>query len=132
MAKKDTKVNAMEYVAKSGYPEVGHFTEEKDLQKFYKQLDDAMLLEWVKLEGLEYKECLESAAINRMRMAMAILYKHFPRKPAAKKESKYAQYTLEDLVEMASEHDLAIEMCEDERILRMRLIMGLRAYKIIG
>ena len=110
---KNTKVNAIEFVSKKGYPEVGHFTEEKDLQKFYKQLPTEQLSEWASLEGLTWKPCPESPAIDRMRIAMAILYKHFPRQTAPKKESKYAQYTLEDLVNLASEHDLAIEMCED-------------------
>ena len=63
---------------------------------------------------------------------MAILYKHFPRQTAPKKESKYAQYSLEDLVTLASEHDVVVELCDDERILRMRLIMSLRACKVIG
>ena len=132
MTKKNTKVNAIEFVSKKGYPEVGHFTEEKDLQKFYKQLPTEQLSGWASLEGLTWKPCPESPAIDRMRIAMAILYKHFPRKTAPKKESKYAKYSLEDLVELASEHDVMIEMCEDERILRMRLIMGLRACKVIG
>lgn len=132
MAKKNEKLNAVKYVQEKGYPEVGFFAEDKDLQKFYKQLDTSALEEWATLEGLTYKACPESPAIHRMRVAMAILYKHFPRQTAPKKESKYAQYTLEDLVTLASEHDVAVELCDDERILRMRLIMSLRACKVIG
>lgn len=134
MAKKGIvgKVNAVEVVRKSGYPEVGIFADEKSLQKFYKQLDTVSLKDWASLEGLEYKPCAESDAIDRMRVCMAILYHHFPKQSAPKKESKYAAYTLEALVNMATENDVAVEMCDDERILRMRLIMGLRANKVIG
>lgn len=134
MAKKTAsgKVNAVEFVVKNGYPEVGTFKEEKELQKFYKQLETSHLMEWATLEGLTWKPCYESEAINRMRVAMAILYKHFPRQTAPKKESKYAVYTLEDLVNLASEHDVPVEMTDDDRILRMRLIMALRASKVIG
>lgn len=133
MARKpNTKVNAEEFVSKKGYPEVGTFEDEKALQKFYKQLPTATLEEWATLEGLTYKACPESEAIHRMRVAMAILYKHFPRQTAPKKEFKYASYSLEDLVNLASEHDVPVEMTDDERILRMRLIMALRASKVIG
>lgn len=126
------KVNAIDFVKKNGYPEVGQFATEKDLQKFYKQLSQAQLDEWCKLEGLEYKPCPEQEAIHRMRAAMAILYKHFPREVAPKKESKYKQYSTEDLVQMALDHSVAFEPCEDARILRMRAIQALRANNVIG
>lgn len=122
--KAEPKTEAVEY------PEVGHFTEEKDLKKFYKGLTDEQLAEWLELEGLEHKPS-DSAPINRMRMAMAILYTHFPRQTKAKKKSKYADYSLEDLLTMAMEKDVAFEATEDERILRMRAIMALRAAKVI-
>lgn len=129
MAKKAkiTKEYVQNYVKEQGYPEVGHFEVKEDLQKFYKYLTDEQLQEWVELEGLEYKSCPESQPINRMRMCMAILYKHFPKAPSSKKKSKYADYTLEDLVNMAIEKDVPVEPCDDERILRMRTIMALRA-----
>jgi hypothetical protein len=111
----------------NGYPEKGHFEDKKDLQRFYKHLTDEQLQEWIDVEGLEYKPCPESEAINRMRMCMAILYYHFPKAPAKKKKSKYADYTLEDLVQMAIDNDVPVEPCDDERILRMRTIMALRA-----
>jgi len=121
-----------EYVQKfieenNGYPEKGSFEAKEDLQKFYKHLTDEQLQEWVEVEGLEYKPCPESQPINRMRMCMAILYHHFPKAPSKKKKSKYADYTLEDLVNMAIEKDVPVEPCDDERILRMRTIMALRA-----
>lgn len=125
------KVNAPEFVAKHGYPEVGQFDVEKSMQKFYKQLDTAVLEDWAKLEGVEYKAS-DNEAIHRMRVCMALLYKHFPRPAAPKKESKYASYSLEDLVNMATENDVAVEMSDDDRIMRMRLIMALRANKVIG
>lgn len=123
-AKKITKVEVQKQV-ENGFPEVGEFTEKKDLQTFYKHLTDEQLAEWCEVEGLEYVPN-ESAPINRMRMAMAILYSHFPKAPSAKKQSKYAQYSLEDLVNMAVEKDVIFEMTDDERILRMRAIMALR------
>lgn len=120
--------NPTEYVAKQGFPEVGFFTEKADLQKFYKKLPTETLEEWVELEGLEYKPCPESASIHRMRVAQAILYKHFPKAPSKpKSKSKYADYTTEQLVEMAVEKDVPVEASDDMRILRMRTIMSLRA-----
>lgn len=126
MAKKPNNVE----VAK--FPEVGTFTTEKELQKHYKKLSDAELQEWVELEGLEYKPCPDSAPIHRMRLAMAILYKHFPKQPSAKKKtSKYKDYSLEQLVQLAVDNEVIFEPHDDERILRMRAIMALRAHKVI-
>ncbi len=125
------KVDAAAYVAEFGYPEVGVFTEKKDLQKFYKQLDTETLMDWCEVEGLEYKPCEDNESIHRMRVAMAILYKHYPKQTKAKKQSKYAQYSLEDLVNMAVDNAVAVEETDDARILRMRLIMNLRASGVI-
>lgn len=120
-----------EYLATNGFPEVGVFTEQKDLQKFYKHLSDEQLLEWIELEGLEFKPS-DSQPINRMRMAMAVLYSHFPKTyTSSKKKSKYADYTNEMLLDMAIKNDVVFEVCDDERILRMRAIMALRAAKVI-
>lgn len=132
MAKKNaiTKDSVAKFITENGYPELGHFTDQKDLQKFYKHLTDEQLLEWVELEGLEFKPA-DSAPINRMRMAMSILYKHFPKAPSAKKKSKYADYTNEMLLQLAMDNDIIFEVCEDERILRMRAIMALRVAEII-
>lgn len=120
------------YVQESGYPEVGAevVAEKSNLQKFYKHLTDAQLQEWIELEGLEYNPS-DSEPINRMRMCMAILYKHFPKAPSEKKQSKYAKYSLEDLMNLALQNDVVFEDTDDERILRMRAIMALRAAKII-
>ena len=118
------------YVAETGYPEVGYFEEQKDLQKFYKHLSDEQLQEWIELEGLEYKPA-DSQPINRMRMAMAILYKHFPKKTAAKKKSKYADYSDEVLIQMLLDNEVPCEVTEDSRIMRMRAIMALRAHNIL-
>ena len=132
MAKKNaiTKDSVAKFITENGYPELGHFTEQKDLQKFYKHLTDEQLLEWVELEGLEFKPA-DSAPINRMRMAMAVLYKHFPKKEAAKKKSKYADYSDEQLMQMLLDNDVPCEVTEDERIMRMRAIMALRAHNIL-
>lgn len=130
---KAVKVNkefVEKFVVENGYPEKGYFEDKKDLQKFYKYLSDEQLLEWVELEGLEFK-ATDSESINRMRMAMAILYHWFPKAPASKKKSKYADYTNEMLLEMAIQNDVVFEVCDDERILRMRAIMALRAAKVI-
>lgn len=132
MAKKVTinKQYVEKFVAEHGFPEQGHFAEQKDLQKFYKHLSDEQLLEWVQLEGLEFKPA-ESQPINRMRMAMAVLYSHFPKAPSAKKKSKYADYSNEQLVELCLEKSVPFEPTEDDRIMRMRAIMALRAHGII-
>lgn len=126
------KVNAQEYIGKNGYPIVGTFVEEKILQKFYKQLSDEQLDEWIAKENLEYKVCVDSESINRMRKCMAILYKHFPKQSKSnKKASKYADFSTEALVQMALDNDVVFEGCDDNRILRMRAIMALRAHKVI-
>jgi len=126
------KVDAVKWMKDNGgYPEVGTVEDKKSLQKFYKQLDITALEGWVKLEGLTIKPCPEQPAIHRMRLAMAILYLHFPKEVAPKKESPYKQYTTEDLVQLAIDKDVPFEVCEDERILRMRAIMALRASKVI-
>jgi hypothetical protein len=132
MAKKlnITKDFVAKFVAENGLPEKGHFKEQKDLQKFYKHLSDEQLVEWVGLEGLEYNPS-ESAPINRMRMCMAILYHNFPKPASAKKKSKYADYTNEALLQLAIDKDVVFEMTDDDRILRMRAIMALRAAKVI-
>lgn len=123
-AKKLTKVEVQKQV-EVGFPEVGHFTEKKDLQSFYKHCTDVQLAEWCEVEGIEYTTN-ESASITRMRMAMGVLYLHFPKAPSAKKKSKYADFSLEDLMELAVKHDVIFEITDDERILRMRAIMALR------
>lgn len=132
MVKVTGKVNAEEFVTKNGYPEVGAFADQKSLQKFYKQLPIESLVEWAKLEGVEYKDC-DNESIFRMRVCMAILYKHFPKetKATAKPKSKYADLTTETLIAMAIEHDLVLDVCDDMRIMRMRAIMGLRNIKVI-
>ena len=113
------------------FPKVGTFTEKKALQKHYKGLTDAEVTEWVAKEGLTVKD-YGSAPINRMRACMAILYLHFPADaPKPKEASKYADYTLEDLVGLAVEHSVPVEVTDNERILRMRTIMALRAHKVI-
>lgn len=126
------KVDAVAWIEENGYPEVGVFEDKKVLQKFYKQLPDAVLEDWATLEGCTWKACPESQPIHRMRVAQEILYKHFPKEPAkSKKKSKYADYSTEQLIEMAAEKDVPVEVTEDMRILRMRTIMALRAHGVI-
>jgi hypothetical protein len=126
------KVDACGYVKANGFPEVGVFADDKSIKKFYKQLSQEQLDEWIKLEGLTYKADPEQPAIHRMRACMAILYLHFPKQTQPKKESPYKQYTTEALVAMAIENEVAFEPCEDDKILRMRAIMALRANKVIS
>ncbi len=126
------KVDALAYVKANGYPEVGMVADEKSLQKFYKQLDTAQVEEWVALEGLTFKPCPEQPAIHRMRACMAVLRLHFPVEVKAKKESPYKKYTTEDLVQMALDNSVAFEPSDDDRIMRMRAIMALRANKVIA
>lgn len=124
-AKKFNAETVQAIVADKGFPEVGSI-EKDDLKKFYKHLSVDQLQEWLELEGLEYTPN-DSAPINRMRMCMAILYNHFPKQAVAKKKAKYADYTTEQLMDMAIDKDVVFETTDDERILRMRAIMALRA-----
>lgn len=116
------------------YPEVGDFKDEKAMKKFIKGLSDASLEEWCILEGAEWKHN-DHESINRMRMAMAIKAKHFPSTVATKSKkskSKYAQYSTEDLVQMALDNDVEVSDDKgDARILRMYTIMALRKAGII-
>ena len=127
MTKKTTinKAYVEKYLVETGYPEVGTFKEKSDLQKFYKHCTMEQLEDWVAVEGLEVVK-VDSEPIYRMRLAMAILYLHYPKAPSTKKQSKYAQYSLEDLMQMATDKEVIFEMTDDERILRMRAIMALR------
>lgn len=119
------KKNTVAVVEK--FPKVGTFTVAKDLQKHYKKLSDDELDTWLAQEGLTYN-ATDSAPIARMRKCMAILYHHFPAmKPTPKKASPYAGITLEQLVAMAAEHSVPVEVTDNEKIMRMRLIMALRA-----
>jgi hypothetical protein len=127
---KKGKTDAQAYIVENnGYPEVGYFKDEKDLKKFYKQLDDTQLNEWLEVEGLDYKPS-DNEPINRMRKCMAILYLHFPResKGSSKSKSKYADYTTEDLLQMAIDNNVEVREPKgtDQRILRMYTIMALK------
>jgi len=108
------------------YPEVGDYEDSADLKKFYKKLSVEQLEEWVELEGLEVK-ATDSPQIYRMRLCMAILYKHFPKaesKPKSKR--KYTQST-EELVAMALDNDVEVKDDKgNEQILRMYTIMALK------
>lgn len=107
------------------YPEKGSFTDQKLLKKAIKKLSDDQLVEWATLEGLTWK-AVDHTAINRMRVAMAINELHFPTERKSSKKSKYADYTTEQLVEMASDNNVEIKPTDDAKILRMRCIMALR------
>jgi len=111
-------------VSDTGYPAVGSFSEQKLLKKAIKKMSDADLIAWATHEGLTWKDS-DNAPILRMRVAMAINELHFP-KPKAKSKAKYADYSLEVLIQMASEAEVEYKPTDDERILRMRVIMSLR------
>jgi hypothetical protein len=116
------------------YPEPGSFKDEKALKKFYKQLSDEQLDEWIELEGLKYKEC-EHPSINRMRKCMAIRELHFPTKPKAntKSKSKYSHFSTEQLVEMANKAGIPVKDSKgSDQILRMYTIMALREKGLIS
>lgn len=117
---------------KTAYPVVGTYKISKELKKAYKQLSDAEVLAWVQHEKLTFTPN-ENAAINRMRMCMALLYLHFPKEaPKPKAVSKYAAYTTESLIALAAEKSVPVEVCDNERIMRMRTIQALRAHGLIG
>ena len=116
---------------KSVYPVVGS-VDAKALKKVCKAMSDEEIQAWVAHEKLVVKD-YGDASINRMRQIMAIKGIYFPetiQKP--KEKSKYADYTLEQLVSMAVEGNVPVEVSDNERILRMRTIMALRAHKILG
>lgn len=110
------------------FPEVGSFKDKKALQKYYKKLTTAHLEQWVELEGIQSNvKPTDHEGIYRMRLAMAILYLHFPKQSTKKSKSKYAKYSTEQLVEMATKAGLEIKDSKgDNRILRMYAIMTLR------
>lgn len=117
-----------------GYPRVGTFKERKDLQAYYKNLSVEQLEEWVLMEGMNVTYT-ESQPIYRMRLAMSILFLHFPKKPSTpkKKAGKYSKYSTEELVKLASEHKLEIKDSKgDSRIQRMYCIMALRKEGVIA
>lgn len=118
------------------FPEVGHFKDEKHIKKYIKKLSNAELEEWCELEGAQYKPS-EHEAINRMRQAMAIKAIHFPdtapKAGSSKKKSKYADYSTEQLVQMALDNDIEVKDDKgDSRILRMYTIMALRNAGLLG
>lgn len=120
-----------------GYPEVGYFADESAIKKYIKKLTNEQLYEWCKLEGAEYNEH-DNPSINRMRAAMAIKAKHFTHlapgngKSKSKKKSKYADYSNEQLAQMAMDNDVEVKDAKgDARIERMYLIMALRSANII-
>jgi hypothetical protein len=128
------KVNAVDWITENGgYPEVGQFADQKSLQKFYKQLETEVIEDWCSIEGLEFKACPEQAPIHRMRACMAILYKHFPKETkGSSKKSKYADYKTEDLIQMALDNSVPVEPTESMPIMRMRVIMALRAHGVLA
>jgi hypothetical protein len=112
------------------YPEVGHFETDKAMKKYIKGLSDNELKEWCELEGAVYN-ANDHQSINRMRMAMAIKGIHFPDTVAkggsTKKKAKYADFSTEDLVQMAIDNDIEVRDDKgDLRILRMYTIMALK------
>lgn len=127
------KTDAVAWVTENGFPKADSkvFTEDKVLKKFYKKLDTEVLEAWSAELGAEYKACPDNDSIHRMRVAMSILYTFFPKETKSKPKSKYADYSLEQLVELALENGVVVEDTDDMRIMRMRLIMGLRANKVI-
>lgn len=114
------------------YPEKGYFKSEDEIKKYYKQLDDDQLDEWLELEGLEYT-ANEHAGINRMRKCMAIKEYHFPKENKSKKsKSKYADFTTEELLQMALDNDVEVKDAKGNlKILRMYCIMALRDAKVL-
>lgn len=123
------KKNAVVVLEK--YAAVGTIPDEATFKKHVKPLTDEEVAEWVAKEGLTVKD-YGSAPINRMRQIMAIKNLHFPPAPSQpKSKSKYADFSNEQLVQMAIDNDVLFEACDDEKILRMRAIMALRAHKVI-
>lgn len=117
----------MSATAKAKYPAKGTFQTDKELKSKYKKLTDEEVFEWCKQEGLSYTTAPDHPNITRMRACMAILYYHFPKAPSAKKASPYKEYSTEELISMAVDKKVPFESTDDQRIMRMRAIMALRA-----
>lgn len=122
---------------KDGYPEVGHFTAEADIKKYIKALTNEQLKDWCELEGATWNPH-DNESINRMRMAMAIKAVHFPHLASGtgtgkkKSKSKYADYTNEQLAQMALDNDVEVPDAKgDARIERMYTIMALRKANVL-
>ena len=112
------------------YPEKGAVKDEKAISKFIRKLSDEQVAEWAELEGLTYKKHETSEPINRMRAVMAIKAYHFPKESSStggKSKSKYADYTLEQLIAMAAEANITVKDAKgDAKIQRMYTIMALK------
>lgn len=117
------------------FPEVGDFEDVNSMKKYIKGLTTEQLQAWCELEGAEWV-VNEHPSINRMRMAVAIKSVHFPEtapKKGTKKKSKYAEYTTEELVQMALDNDVHVRDDKgNERILRMYTIVALREAGLIS
>lgn len=105
------------------------------IKKFISRLSTDQLIEWAELEGvLDNAKPNDNASIYRMRVAVAVREKFFPsqRSSSPKKKSKYADYSTEQLLEMALENDIEVKDAKgDQRILRMYLIMALRNAEVL-
>ncbi len=127
--KGDLQLDDANNITENEYPEVGDFADEKAMKKYIKKLSDQSLQEWCVLEGATWKPN-DHESINRMRMAMAIKALHFPDtapKKSKKSKSKYADYTTEQLVQMALDADVEVPDDKgDMRICRMYTIMALK------
>ena len=122
---------------KDGYPEQGHFTAEADIKKYIKALTNEQLKDWCELEGATWNPH-DNESINRMRMAMSIKAVHFPHLASGtgtgkkKSKSKYADYTNEQLAQMALDNDVEVPDAKgDTRIERMYTIMALRKANVL-
>ncbi|MNN82158.1 hypothetical protein D3C81_1990620 [compost metagenome] len=63
---------------------------------------------------------------------MAIKELHFPsEKKPAKKESIYKKYTTEELVQRALDNEVLFEPSDNDKIVRMRVIMALRSHGLV-
>lgn len=114
------------------YPERGYFKDEATLKKYYKQLSNDQLDEWIALESLEYNPN-DNEGIDRMRKCMAIMNFHFPKESKPKKKSPYSDYTTEQLIELALDNNIEVQDAKgDLRILRMYAIVALRKAGILG
>ena len=105
------------------YPD--SFADQKSLKKYIKKQSDQYLIDWGNSLELTWKDS-DHKAILRMRVAMAINEKFYPKEKKVSKKSKYAEYTTEQLVQMAVDNNVEYKPTEDTRILRMRAIMALR------
>lgn len=85
------------------------------------------LIQMAETAGVKTWEDIENEPIRKMRLLMEIKSHYFPNdKTPVKPNSCWKKNTLEELLELAQEHDLTFKASNDAKIQRMWVIMALK------